>query len=36
MSAPPYALALEAYPEGQRILIRDWSQHAMGSLETWD
>lgn len=36
MSATPYAAALEAYAEGQRILSRDWSQHAFGPLNTWD
>ena len=36
MSAVPYGVALAAYPEGQRILARDWTQHALGPLEQWD
>lgn len=36
MSVPPYAVALESLAEGQRILSRDWSQHALGPLPSWD
>ena len=36
MTGLPYAPALAAYAEGQRILMRDWSQHMLGALEHWD
>ncbi|WP_292050601.1 MULTISPECIES: LuxR C-terminal-related transcriptional regulator [unclassified Brevundimonas] len=36
MNAVPYGVALAAYPEGQRLLARDWSQHPLGPVEQWD
>ncbi|WP_297799206.1 LuxR C-terminal-related transcriptional regulator [uncultured Brevundimonas sp.] len=36
MIAAPFTPALEATAEGQRILARDWSRHALGPLASWD